>query len=408
MLSVEEARARILGSIKRVETETVPLEVAAGRVLAEQVLAGSDLPAFDNSSVDGFAVRAAEVSSAEPEQATTLPVSGDVPAGAAPGLILQPGSAARIMTGAPLPIGADAVVMLEHTNFRPETTGSPPPQQVTFYRAAGYAENVRHRGDDLRAGQTVLQPGRRLGPADLGLLAMLGRPLVDVFRHPRLAILSTGDELIPVGAPPAPGKIRESNSYALAALAMEAGAEVIRLGIAPDQRSAVEQLIEKAVSQGADLILSSAGVSVGAFDFVREVVESHGTLDFWRVNMRPGKPLAFGTYREIPFVGLPGNPVSAYVSFLVFVAPAIAFMSGGEQPSRRTVRARVGETIHSDGRESYLRARVEEHDGTYLAQLSGHQGSGNLYALALANALLIIPSGVKSVPPGEEVIAWLL
>jgi molybdopterin molybdotransferase len=232
--------------------------------------------------------------------------------------------------------------------------------------------------------------------------------MVDVFRRPRVAILSTGDELLPVDAPPSPGKIRESNSYALAALAANSGAEIMRLGIVRDERRAVAERLDQAVSGQADMILSTAGVSVGAYDYVREAIELHGSLDFWRVNMRPGKPLAFGLYRGVPFLGLPGNPVSAYVSFLVFVGPALARLCGDAGIQRATLQVRAGQAIESDGRESYLRARVEMVGGSHVAFLAGHQGSGNLYTLTRANALLIIPSGVKSVPPGEEVTAWLL
>jgi len=407
MLTVDEARARILSAVGPAATELLPLEDVLGRVLATSVTSQADLPAFDNSSVDGFALRAVDVASASREMPAALPVVVDIPAGSTPGLLLQPGTAARIMTGAPLPVGADAVVMLEDTDFASPAHGASP-GKVTIYHAVVTAENVRLQASDLRAGQPALEPGRPLGAAQVGLLAMLGEARVRVFCRPRVAILSGGDELLPAGSPRVSGKVYDANSHALAALAAEAGAQVIRLGLASDNPSSVEHLLETAVSSGADLIVSSAGVSVGAFDFVREVVEGHGKLDFWRVNMRPGKPLAFGSYRNIPFFGLPGNPVSAFVGFLVFVAPAIFRMSGTDGPARRTVRARAGELITSDGRESYLRGIVRDEAGGCVARLSGRQGSADLLALTQANALLIIPSGVKSVPPGEEVIAWLL
>jgi molybdopterin molybdotransferase len=237
---------------------------------------------------------------------------------------------------------------------------------------------------------------------------MLGEALVNVHRRPRVALLSSGDELLAVDAPLESGKIRDSNSYTLAALLEGADVEVVRLGVAADRREAVESLLEQAASQNADLILSSAGVSVGAFDFVKEVVEANGRLNFWRVNMRPGKPLAFGDYRGIPFIGLPGNPVSAFVGFEVFVRPALGRLGGLKTGSRPTVRVRLGEAIESDGRESYLRAEVHEKDGVLIASLSGHQGSGNLLSLVRANALLIIPAGVKSAPATQEVDAWML
>jgi molybdopterin molybdotransferase len=223
-----------------------------------------------------------------------------------------------------------------------------------------------------------------------------------------VALFSSGDELLPPEAPLEEGKIRDSNSYTLAALLEGAGAEVIGLGVARDNRDSVKAVLEKAVKSQVDLILSSAGVSVGAFDFVKQVIESNGSMDFWRVNMRPGKPVAFGDYKNIPIIGLPGNPVSAFVGFEVFVRPALGKLSGVVGGSRRAVRVRCTEQIDSDGRESYLRAQVQEENGSLVARLTGHQGSGNLHSLVQANALLIIPAGVKCVPAGQDVDAWLI
>ncbi|MGC8856768.1 MAG: molybdopterin molybdotransferase MoeA, partial [Anaerolineae bacterium] len=255
----------------------------------------------------------------------------------------------------------------------------------------------------------VLHAGQRLRPQDIGILAMLGMAHVRVFRKPRLVLLSSGDELLPVEAPLQMGKIRDANSYTLSALITAAGAEVIPLGIAPDKPQAIQALLEKAVQHNADMILTSAGVSVGAFDYLKEIVEANGTLTFWRVNMRPGKPLAFGAYRGIPYIGLPGNPVSAFVGFEVFVRPAIQRLGGEQVNERPRLRVRLAEEIESDGRESYLRAEIyTTADGTLQARLSEHQGSGNLFSLVRANALLIIPAGVKSLPIGAEVDAWLL
>ncbi|HEX2994323.1 MAG TPA: molybdopterin molybdotransferase MoeA, partial [Anaerolineales bacterium] len=250
--------------------------------------------------------------------------------------------------------------------------------------------------------------GRILKPQDLGILAMLGFANVRVYRRPRIALFSSGDELLEADAPLEAGKIRDSNSYTLAALAEEAGAEVIRLGVAKDSYDSVKAVLDKAITLGVDLILSSAGVSVGAFDFVKQVIESNGKMDFWRVNMRPGKPVAFGEYGGIPFIGLPGNPVSAFVGFEVFVRGVLQRLSGSSSGGRPTVRVRCAEQIDSDGRESYLRAQVLEKNGSFVAHLTGHQGSGNLHSLVQANALLIIPAGVKCVPAGEDLQAWLI
>ena len=231
---------------------------------------------------------------------------------------------------------------------------------------------------------------------------------VQVHKKPRVALLSSGDELLEVDAPLTAGKIHDSNSYALAALIENAGADILRLGVAKDTRESVEGLLQKAVDEHVDLIVSSAGVSVGAFDFVKEVIESNGKLDFWRVNMRPGKPLAFGEYRGTPFFGLPGNPVSAFVGFEIFVRPVLERLSGQLDGTRLTVKVRCDEQIESDGRESYLRAKIRNENGVTIATLTGHQGSGNLLSLVQADALLIIPAGVKCVPVGREVEAILI
>ena len=410
LLSVEQARERILAHFQSVTTETLPLRACSERVLAQSIAAANDLPPFDNSSMDGFAVRAEDVAGAISDSPRRLRVVGDIPAGSHPAFTLASGEAARIMTGAPLPEGANAVVPVEDTNVNNHDAGTPAPDEVQIFQPVEAGANRRRRGMDLRAGEVVLNPGHLLKPQDLGLLAMLGIADVPVYRKPRLALFSSGDELLEVDAPLEEGKIRDSNSYMLAALIERAGAEVLRLGVAKDNPESVKTLLEKAVKASVDLILSSAGVSVGAFDFVKQVIESSGRMDFWRVNMRPGKPLAFGEYNGIPFIGLPGNPVSAYVGFKVFVDPAIQRLRGLLDEGKQTVRVRCAEQIHSDGRESYLRAQIQADDENsgWVARLAGHQGSGNLHSLVQANALLIIPAGVKCVPAGQELEAWFI
>ncbi|HEX9384894.1 MAG TPA: gephyrin-like molybdotransferase Glp [Anaerolineales bacterium] len=408
LLSVDQARERILSHFQPVTTETLPLAGCSNRVLAQDITAPNDLPPFNNSSMDGFAVHAADVVDAATDSPRSLRVVADIPAGSHPTISLAPGEAARIMTGAPVPDGADAVIPVEDTDFDNREAGTPAPDEVQIFKSAKPGANVRPRGMDLRAGEVVLYKGRVLKPQDLGLLAMLGFANVLVYRKPRIALFSSGDELLPVDAPLEEGKIRDSNSYTLAALLEEAGAEVLRLGVAKDDPDSVKALLEKAVQHNVDLILSSAGVSVGAFDFVKQVVESNGIMDFWRVNMRPGKPVAFGEFKNILFIGLPGNPVSSFVGFEVFVRPTLQRLRGSLNPGRQTVRVKCEEQIDSDGRESYLRAQVHEKDGSFIARLTGHQGSGNLHSLVQANALLIIPAGVKCVPAGQEVNAWLI
>ncbi|NJC98913.1 MAG: molybdopterin molybdotransferase MoeA [Anaerolineae bacterium] len=408
LLSVEQARERILSQFRPVTTETIPLPACANRILAVDITAADDLPHFDNSSMDGFAVRSVDTINAADASRVTLRVVADIPAGSHPTISLAAGEAARIMTGAPVPEGADAVIPVEDTDFNDRSAGTSPPETVSIAKPIQHHTNIRPRGTDVRTGDVVLHKGQQITPQSAGILAMLGHSRVMVYNKPRVALLSSGDELLEVDASLESGKIRDSNSYMLAALIEGTHAEVLRLGIAKDTRASVENLIEQAVQQNADMILSSAGVSVGAFDYVKEVVESNGKLDFWRVNMRPGKPVAFGEYRNIPFIGLPGNPVSAFVGFEVFVRDAIGRLSGLLNGGRRTVRVRCVEEILSDGRESYLRAIIREEDGAFVARLTGHQGSGNLFSLVQANALLIIPAGVKCVPAGQEVSAWLL
>ncbi|MEJ2598379.1 MAG: molybdopterin molybdotransferase MoeA [Anaerolineales bacterium] len=408
LMGVTQARERLLSFFSPLNTEIVPLDHSAGRTLGEDIYSSLNLPPFSNSSMDGFAVRSEDVIGASKESPVTLPVEADIPAGKTLLIHLLPGSAARIMTGAPLPEGADAVVPVEDTDFNYRDIGQSAPKKVRIYRNARPGDFIRPKGQDVKQGELVMQNGIKLRPQDLGFLGMLGVAKLPLYRQPRVAILSSGDELVPVDVPLTPGKIHDSNTYTLMAAVQEAGAVPINLGIVPDRAAEVEASLDRAVNHGVDLIMSSAGVSVGAFDFVRSVVESRGSLDFWRVNMRPGKPLAFGHYQDVPFVGLPGNPVSSYVGFEVFVRPAILKMNGQQALTRKTERVRLIEKVESDGRESYLRAIVQRQDDSWVARLTGHQGSGNLRSLVLANALLVIPSGVKSLPAGEEVDAWLI
>jgi molybdopterin molybdotransferase len=404
MLSVSEARERILAKFQTTTTEIISLIASSGRVLAVDISATHELPSFDNSSMDGFAIRAEDTNGSR----LTLSVVADIPAGIKPNLTLTNGQAARIMTGAQMPEGADAVIPVEDTDFHSREAGTVAPKTVSFERKVNAGENVRPRGMDLKAGQVVLKKGRTLQPQDLGLLASLGFPVVEVFKKPRVALLSSGNELIEVDQPLEEGRIHDSNSYMLAALIESSGAEVLQLGVAKDTRDSVNALFEKAVNENVDLILSSAGVSVGAFDYIKEVIESQGSMDFWRVNMRPGKPLAFGEYRGVNFIGLPGNPVSAFAGFEVFVRDVLNKLSGRSDGSRLRIKVRCAEKLESDGRESYLRATLKEENGTLVASLTGHQGSGNLLSLVQADALLIIPAGVKCVPAGQEVEVMLI
>lgn len=408
MLSVHEAQQLILSLFSPTELTDIPLIQSEGRILAQDCLANIDLPPFDNSAMDGFAVIAQDTLGATIDDPVYLKVVADIPAGKPSDIVISRGMAARIMTGASIPSGADAIVMVEATDCDYRTPGVPLPEKVAIYQPSVTGTHIRYQGDDIRSGQKIIQSGSKLRPQDLGILAMLGMAKVPVHRAPRMALLSSGDELVTADAPLKVGKIRDANTYTLTACAHKTGTKVIQLGIVPDDRAAIKSVLDRAVDEKVDMIVSSAGVSVGAYDFVREVVEEQGRLEFWKVNVRPGKPLAFGSYQDIPFFGLPGNPVSAFISFEIFVRPVLQKMNGLDSFLRPRQIVCLEEEITSDGRESYLRASLTNQDGHWMAKLAGHQGSGNLLSLVRANALLIVPSGVKSLPAGTIIEAWLI
>lgn len=409
LLPVREAQERILAVVKPKGSEPCKVELAWHRVLAEDITSPLALPPFNNSSMDGFAVRSEEVSSASAASPVTLAVSLDIPAGFASQGVLAKGTAARILTGAPVPQGADAVIPVEDTDHYQKSQTGPMHDSVTFFKPAKAGNNIRLAGEDVPLDQLVLEKGRRLLPQDIGLLISLGIIEVQVTRKARIALFSSGDELLLPGQPITPGKIYDSNTYVLTGLLEDAGAEVIHLGIALDNPESVKATLDQVLQNPPDLIVGSAGVSVGAFDYVREVIEANGSLSFWRVNMRPGKPIAFGNYRDIPFIGLPGNPVSAYIGSLVFVLPFIRKLHALPPYAQHTIQTVLDEPLSSpDGRESFYRGVIRKENGVYHARLTGHQGSGNLFSLVQANALLIVPAGVALIPAGETITAWSL
>ncbi len=408
MLSVADALARVLNRFEPLDAEYVQLEKAVGRVLAQPVKATLDLPPFPNSSMDGYAVRAEDIRLATEAAPTRLAVVGEVPAGVVPTVRVKPGTAVRIMTGAHMPEGADVVVPVESTDNTRATMDGPIPASVQVQRSVSAGTYVRPAGEDVRTGDEVFSAGHLIRAQSIGLLAAFGIASVPVVRRPRVAVLATGDELVAIDQVPGPGQIRDSNSYNLAALVTKYGGEPIWLGVAGDRKEAVAEKLQAALAARADLIVSSAGVSVGAYDVVRTVVEANGALDFWKVRMRPGKPVAFGNYQGTPFFGLPGNPVSTIVSFEIFVRPVILKMSGHQHLDKPTVKVVIEESLASDGRESYLRATVSRRDGQYVARSAGGQGSNILSALVSANALLIVPEGVLEVPAGQTLKAWML
>jgi molybdopterin molybdotransferase len=406
MLTVDEALERVLAVFSRLPAETIPMADGLGRVLAEDVRAALDLPPFANSSMDGYAVRAADVANARRDAPVSLAVVADIPAGAAPQVTIGQGQAARIMTGAPMPAGADAVVPVEQSDDAPDGVRgqdriAAPPPRIVIYAPGAPGDYVRAAGEDVKAGQIVLHEGRVLRAADLGVLAGLGVSRIQVIRLPVVAVLSTGDELLEVDEPLTPGKIRDTNSVTITALVQSLGARALRLGIARDTVTDVETHLRRAADAGADLIISTAGVSVGNFDVVKSVVESLGALGFWKVKMRPGKPLAFGNVQGIPFLGLPGNPVSAMVSFDVFARPAILKMAGKAWQTP-LAEAEVASTLHSDGRQSYLRVTLERAGSRLIAHSTGSQSSGVLTSLVYADGLLIVPEGMTDIQAGTR------
>ncbi|MBK8026296.1 MAG: molybdopterin molybdotransferase MoeA [Chloroflexi bacterium] len=410
LLNPDDAVSRILEQIPVLSAEQIPLIDALDRVIAIKIVSDIDLPPFANSSMDGFAVRAVDTSDASEAAPVSLAVTMDIPAGASPVQRLEPGQAARVMTGAPLPEGADAVVPVEATdqNFR-AGDAAPLPTHVSVFSSVGVGASVRPIGEDIQRGQTILEPGTLLRPPEIGVLAALGYGQPTVVRRPRVTIVSTGNELIDVDQPLAPGKIRESNSYTLSALVRHYGGEAIRIPVARDTIEDVRKCFLEALEANPDVVISSAGVSVGAFDVVRTVLDELGEIGFWRVNLRPGKPLAYGSLGpdRVPFFGLPGNPISAMVTFDVFVRPALMKMSG-RPDSLPTVRAVVDESIPADGRRTYFRVKLNLEADGWHARLTGTQSSGALMSMVLADGLLIVPEGVHSVPAGTPLSVRLL
>ena len=394
MLTVEEAQALVLAEVTPLETEQVAFTEAHGRVLREDVVASEDAPQADNSGMDGYAVRAADTPG-------ELRVLGDIPAGYVSTRRVEPGTAMRIMTGAFVPDGADAIAQVEITDGGLEV--------VRVQKAVSPGAHIRRRGEDVRAGSIVIRAGAMAGSAELAMLAAVRKLTVSVGRRPTVAILATGDELLDPSDVPAPGKIVNSNTYLLTSLVREAGAVARPLGIVRDTRAATIAALEEA-SQ-SDFILSSGGVSVGAYDFVKDALEALGAqARFWKVAMKPGKPVLLSRLRDRVCLGLPGNPVSCFVSFHLFVAPALRKsmgMQGGLVPV--PVATRLEAPLRSAGdRRTYVRVRVSIQDGALVSRPMATQGSGSLSSIVGANGLAIVSEGTTSVDAGALVPTLVL
>jgi molybdopterin molybdotransferase len=394
MLTVEEALEAIVSRVSALGTERVDVLGALGRVLAGPVVSRREIPPWANSSMDGYAVRAEDT-----RPGAGLAVVGSVEAGALPKRSVGRGEAMRIFTGAPLPDGADTVVPQEDVD-----AGA---GRIALRGSSPRAAFVRPRGEDVRIGDHVLDPGTLLGAAEIGLLATLGHGQVCVHRRPRVAVLSTGNELADLGTEPGPGQIPNTNTYTIMAQVLESGGVPINLGVAPDRLEMIEERVRAAGD--ADLIVSSAGVSVGELDLVREALTRVGAqLHLWKVSMRPGKPITFGSLEGRPVFGLPGNPVSAMVTFELFVRPALLKMAGRRRLTRPRVRARALEAIANPGsRRGYLRVQLATDETGLGARLTGEQGSAILRSMVAADGLAVVPPDT-SVDPGGELEIILL
>jgi molybdopterin molybdotransferase len=412
LISVDNALAEILAHVQPLEPELVPILEAQGRVLAEEIVSEIDVPPFGNSAMDGYAVRAQDVAGAMPEAPVTLQIVDSVAAGYVSNVPLSSGTTIRIMTGAPLPPGADAVVPYEDTSDfdrSKEDRLKQPAAEIQVRAVVSSGSHVRPAGEDIRQGERVMHPGRVIRAQEIGVLASLGRTGVQVHRRPKVAILATGDELLEVHEPLVPGKIRNSNEYTNSALVSRTGGLPIRLGIARDTKEDLRAKLRAGLDQGADLFLTSGGVSVGDYDVVKDVLGTEGSMRFWQVRMKPGKPLAFGLLKgDIPLIGLPGNPVSAMVSFEQFARPAILKMLGHSDLLKPTIHAILKEAVTNSGRRGFVRVIVSRRQGRYYATTTGEQGSGVLTSMAKANGLAVVPEGTTRIEAGSEVEVQML
>jgi molybdopterin molybdotransferase len=419
-IAVEDALDVILNKVTPVETELIPLPQSYGRILAALVVSQVNVPPFTNSAMDGYAIVAADSQAASEQAPVRLQVVDNVPAGVTPTKKITPQTAARIMTGAPMPTGANAVIRFEETSEHIPSSNVAE-DEVLLYRPVQAGDNVRLAGEDIKFGQTILKTGHQLRPQDVGVLAAVGQSQVTVYRRPRVAILATGDELVDIDEPIEPGKIRNTNEYVQAAMAKKYGGEAVMLGIARDTIEDLTAKLRAGLAQKVDLFLTSAGVSIGDFDMVKTVLANQGEMQFWQVGIKPGKPLAFGvlyhhkkdsSVQPVPLIGLPGNPVAAMVAFEVFARPAILKLAGRTSWAKTTVTAMLDEDVTNSGRRHYMRAYVYPDGDSYRVTTRGSgvqvQGSGILTSMVWANGLVVIPENITRLPAGTPVKVWIL
>jgi molybdopterin molybdotransferase len=415
VIGVDEALDRILSYVDVLPPEQRPLMEALGQVLAEDISSSFDIPPLDNTAMDGYAVRAGDTACADPNSPVVLEVIGEVAAGYEFDGEVRTGTAVRIMTGAPVPPGADSIVPFEETDepFERAPAGTRKfAASVRIFKEASAGANIRRAGEDVHAGHVLVSSGTVLRPSEIGIIASVGRATATVIRRPVVAVLSTGDELLEPGQPRTGARIYDSNAHSIGALVQRSGGIARLLGIAKDTVEALTAKIHEGLT--ADLLITSAGVSRGDYDVVKDVLTHEGEIDFWTVAMKPGKPLAFGSFqkdgRRVPHIGLPGNPVSSMVAFDLFGRPAMMKMMGKNDWRRPVVRAIAEERIvnRNDPRLFLARCIVTERDGQHYASLTGAQGSGILTSMVRANALTLIPADVEVVEPGDEVDVLML
>jgi len=406
LLNPDAALEIVLSSVSRLETERAALRDCLGRVLAEDVRADEDIPPFDNSAMDGFAVIADDTQGAARDNPRRLEVVAEQPAGKMTTQAVTPGAAIRIMTGASMPRGADAVVVVEDTDSQAG--------DVVIYREVSRGANVRRAGEDVKRDQVVLREGTRIGPAQMGMLASVGMTEVQVFRKPRVAIITTGDELVDASERPGPGQIRNGNQYSLLGQTLLAGAEVSLLERVGDDKEQIERALSRAAA-GSDLVIVCGGVSVGDYDYVRDVLAKLGEIRFWKVAIKPGRPLVFGHIKDRPVFGVPGNPVSCMVTFDLFVRPALRRMMGDESECHKVVRGGVTEDLrHKPGLREFVRAVTtyslptqgragEGSEGVYTARPIPKRGSGMLSSMVEANSYIVLSEETGDVPCGDTV-----
>ena len=403
VIPLEEARSRILATVPRLPAATVALGEALGLVTVEDLSATEPIPPFANTGVDGYAVRAADTAGATPETPVRLRVVGELPAGKAPTVPVGPGEAIRIMTGAPAPEGADAIVMVEDTSVESGGGGGAAGEVVAIRKAARPGDHVRPAGGDLAVGDAAFPAGSVLGPAHLGVVASLGHPTVPVVRRPRVAVMSTGDELVPPGEPLTIGQIRDSNRPMLMALVTQTGCEVVDFGIGVDDEAVITERLEKAAAT-CDAGVTSGGVSMGDYDIIKMVLSRIADMNWWQIAIRPAKPLAFGMLGGVPVFGLPGNPVSSHVSFELFARPALLQMMGHSRRFRPVTPAVAAHDMRRrvDGKLHLDRVTLRREDGRLVAAEAGVQASNVLSAMALSDGLALLPDG-EGVSAGETI-----